>query len=163
MKKILSLILSIFIVITMLPLDIVLATDNQDILAQYTGSTTASYGFKPDCTFTINKIVDGKFRGNFSATNLGKYNISQSVDGPVYENYDSFTCVFSLDNYYNTSFVITVFPFEGYCECVSSGTWHFVDFRMSGTKFDFGTNSEISGNTDFNEFNDVHGFIIGCL
>lgn len=152
MKKILSLILSIFIVITMLPLDIVLATDNQDILAQYTGSTTASYGFKPDCTFTINKIVDGKFRGNFSATNLGKYNISQSVDGPVYENYDSFTCVFSLDNYYNTSFVITVFPFEGYCECVSSGTWHFVDFRMSGTKFDFGTNSEISGNTDFNEF-----------
>ena len=54
MKKILSLILSIFIVITMLPLDIVLATDNQDILAQYTGSTTASYGFKPDCTFTIN-------------------------------------------------------------------------------------------------------------
>ena len=65
MKKILSLILSIFIVITMLPLDIVLATDNQDILAQYTGSTTASYGFKPDCTFTINKIVDGKFRGNF--------------------------------------------------------------------------------------------------
>ncbi len=46
MKKILSLILSIFIVITMLPLDIVLATDNQDILAQYTGSTTASYGYK---------------------------------------------------------------------------------------------------------------------
>ena len=64
----------------MLPLDIVLATDNQDILAQYTGSTTASYGFKPDCTFTINKIVNGKFRGNFSATNLGKYNIGQSVD-----------------------------------------------------------------------------------
>lgn len=78
MKKILSLILSIFIVITMLPLDIVLATDNQDILAQYTGSTTASYGFKPDCTFTINKIVNGKFRGNFSATNLGKYNIGQA-------------------------------------------------------------------------------------
>ena len=89
MKKILSLILSIFIVITMLPLDIVLAADNQDILAQYTGSTTASYGFKPDCTFTINKIVDGKFRGTFSATNLGRYNISQSVKGNVYENYEA--------------------------------------------------------------------------
>ena len=151
MKKMFSLILSIFIVITMFPTGILFAEDDQDVLAQYTGSTTASYGFKPDCIFTINKIVDGKFRGAFSATNLGRYNISQSVKGNVYENYDSFTCTFSLENYYNTSFVITVYPFEGYCECVSSGTWHFVDFRMNGTKFEFEANSEISGNADFNE------------
>ena len=45
----------------------------------YSGSTTASYGYKPDCTFTIDKIVDNKFRGSFSATNLGAYNVSQKV------------------------------------------------------------------------------------
>ena len=25
----------------------------QEVLAQYSGSTTASYDYKPDCTFTI--------------------------------------------------------------------------------------------------------------
>lgn len=63
----------------------------QEVLAQYSGSTTASWGYNPNCTFTINKIVGNKFRGSFSATNLGRYNISQSVKGNVYENYDSFT------------------------------------------------------------------------
>lgn len=150
-KKIIALMLSVLIFLTSMAPITVFAKDNQDILAQYTGSTTASYGFKPDCTFIINKIVDGKFRGAFSATNLGKYNISQSVEGNVYENHDSFTCTFSLKNYYNTSFVITVYPYEGCCECVSSGTWHFVDFRMNGTKFEFETNSENFGNADFNE------------
>lgn len=113
----------------------------QEVLAQYSGSITANYGYKPNCTFTVNKIVGDKFRGPFSATNLGKYNINQSVNGKVYNNYDSFTCVFSLENHYNTSFVITVYPLEGYCECISSGTWHFVDFRMNGTKFPFDTNT----------------------
>lgn len=149
MKKIISFVLSIVIFTSIMP-NCAFASE-QEVLAQYSGSTTASYGYKPNCTFTVNKIVDDKFRGSFSATNLGKYNISQSVEGQVYENYDSFTCVFSLDNYYNTSFVITVYPFEGYCECISSGTWHFVDFRMNGTKFSFNTSSEISGNLEFNE------------
>lgn len=149
MKKIISLILLIVIFTSIMP-NCAFASE-QEVLAQYSGSTTASYGYKPNCTFTVNKIVNDKFRGSFSATNLGKYNINQSVKGKVYDNYDSFTCVFSLENYYNTSFVITVFPFEGYCECVSSGTWHFVDFRMNGTKFEFETNSEITGNADFNE------------
>ena len=81
----------------------------QEVLAQYSGSTTANYSYKPNCTFTVNKIVGDKFRGSFSATNSGKYNINQSVNGKVYENYDSFTCQFSLENYYNTSFIITVY------------------------------------------------------
>ena len=29
--------------------------------AQYSGSTTASWGYKPNCTFTVNKIVGDKF------------------------------------------------------------------------------------------------------
>lgn len=149
MKKIISFVLSIVIFTSIIP-NCAFASE-QEVLAQYSGSTTASYGYKPNCTFTVNKIVDDKFRGTFSATNLGIYNISQSVEGQVYENYDSFTCVFSLDSYYNTSFVITVYPFEGYCECISSGTWHFVDFRMNGTKLTFNTNSEISGNAEFDE------------
>lgn len=103
MKKIISLILLIVIFTSIMP-NCAFASE-QEVLAQYSGSTTASYGFKPDCTFTINKIVDSKFRGTFSATNLGRYNINQSVNGNVYKNYDSFTCTFSLENYYNTSFV----------------------------------------------------------
>ncbi|WP_308619022.1 hypothetical protein [uncultured Eubacterium sp.] len=103
MKKIISLILLIVIFTSIMP-NCAFASE-QEVLAQYSGSTTASYGYKPNCTFTVNKIVNDKFRGSFSATNLGKYNINQSVKGKVYDNYDSFTCVFSLENYYNTSFV----------------------------------------------------------
>lgn len=61
-KKITALILSVLILLTSIS-PITVFAEQQDILAQYTGSTTASYGFKPDCTFTINKIVDDKFRG----------------------------------------------------------------------------------------------------
>lgn len=89
MKKIISLILSIVIFTSIMP-NCAFASE-QEVLAQYSGSTTASYGYKPNCTFTVNKIVNDKFRGSFSATNLGRYNISQSVKGNVYENYDSFT------------------------------------------------------------------------
>lgn len=55
----------------------------QEVLAQYSGSTTASYGYKPNCTFTVNKIVDDKFRGNFSAANLGQYSFDKAVNGSV--------------------------------------------------------------------------------
>lgn len=40
-----------------------------DFYAQYSGSTDASWGYNPDCTFTINKIVDNKFTSRFSAQN----------------------------------------------------------------------------------------------
>ena len=37
------------------------ASDSGDFFAQYSGSTTASWGYKPNCTFTVNKIVGDKF------------------------------------------------------------------------------------------------------
>ena len=94
MKKIISFVLSVVIFTSIIP-NCAFASE-QEVLAQYSGSTTASYGYKPNCTFTVNKIIDDKFRGSFSATNLGRYNINQSINGKVYNNYDSFTCVFSL-------------------------------------------------------------------
>lgn len=77
MKNIISLGLSIVIFTSIMPN--CASASEQEVLAQYSGSTTASYGYKPNCTFTVNKIVGDKFRGSFSATNLGKYNINQSV------------------------------------------------------------------------------------
>lgn len=67
---------SVFMVLIILCSNFPIAANasNNDFYAQYSGSTTASYGYKPNCTFTVNKIVDDKFRGSFSATNLGKYN-----------------------------------------------------------------------------------------
>lgn len=70
-KKIIAILLSLFVLITTIPTVPVFA-DEQDILAQYNGSTTASYGYKPNCTFTVNKIVNNKFIGRFTAMNLEK-------------------------------------------------------------------------------------------
>lgn len=106
----------------------------------YTGSTTANYGYKPDCTFTINKIVGNKFRGNFSAQNIGKYSFSENVSGFVTNGNDHFTCYFKVyfyNNLYYSNIIATVYPYEGKCECCCEGTWHLVDFEMSGTKFTF--------------------------
>lgn len=109
MKKLKSFISIFLILLTFIPTSnitcFVNQNDDSEYYAQYSGSTDASWGYKPYCTFMVNKIVDSKFRGTFPATNLGRYNISQSVKGNVYKNYDSFTCTFSLENYYNTSFV----------------------------------------------------------
>lgn len=55
----------------------VYADDSDNVYCQYTGSTTASWGYKPNCTFTVNKIVGDKFKGSFVATNLGSYNLSK--------------------------------------------------------------------------------------
>lgn len=44
-----------------------------DFYAQYSGSTDAGWGYSPDCTFTINKIVGNKFRGTFSAQNMDSF------------------------------------------------------------------------------------------
>lgn len=77
MKKNVQLkIFSIFMVLIILcsNFPMVANASNNDFYVQYSGSTTASCGYNPDCTFTINKIVGNKFRGSFSATNLGKYN-----------------------------------------------------------------------------------------
>ena len=45
----------------------------QEVLAQYSGSTTASYGYKPYCAFTINKIVGNRFSGTFSSQNMDSF------------------------------------------------------------------------------------------
>jgi|GEM_PF-656714 len=134
-RKFLSIV--IIIAMFMVPNNLVAFADanTNDYFMQYNGSTTASYGYRPNCTFTIYKMVNGRFKGNFTATNLGSYDVNQNVEGNVYDNYDSFTCVFSFTNYYNTTFIIDVYPYEGYCECITSGSWHFEDFLMYGTRF----------------------------
>lgn len=84
MKKNVQLkILSVFMVLIILcsNFPIVANASNNDFYAQYSGSTTASWGYKPDCTFTVNKIVGDKFKGSFVATNLGSYNLSKQVEG----------------------------------------------------------------------------------
>lgn len=73
MKKFLSITLSVILMLSIIPLT-VYADDSDNVYCQYIGSTTANWGYKPNCTFTVNKIVGDKFRGSFSATNLGKYN-----------------------------------------------------------------------------------------
>lgn len=143
MKKNVQLkILSVFMVLIILcsNFPIVANASNNDFYAQYSGSTTASWGYKPDCTFTINKIVGNKFRGNFSAQNIGKYSFSENVSGFVTNGNDHFTCYFKVyfyNNLYYSNIIATVYPYEGKCECFCEGTWHLVDFEMSGTKFTF--------------------------
>lgn len=39
--------------------------DNQNYCFKYTGSTQTSYGYKPNCTFTIFKIKGNKFRWRY--------------------------------------------------------------------------------------------------
>ena len=46
---------------------------SDDFYAQYSGSTDASWGYKPYCTFTINKIVGNRFRGTVSAQNMDSF------------------------------------------------------------------------------------------
>lgn len=71
MKKIISFVLSILIFTSIMP-NCAFASE-QEVLAQYSGSTTASYGYKPYCTFTINKIVGNRFRGTFSVQNMDSF------------------------------------------------------------------------------------------
>lgn len=132
------------------------ASDN-DFYAQYSGSTTAGWGYKPDCIFTINKIVGNRFRGNFSAQNIDKYSFSENVSGFVTKGSDSFTCYFRV-NFYNNKYysniTATVYPYEGRCECLCDGSWHLVDFEMTGTKFNFNIDpSKIIDSSEYNENN----------
>lgn len=150
-KKITTIILSIIIILNLSPFNALAEIDSNDFYAQYSGTTQASYGYNPDCTFTITKIIDDRFTGYFSATGLGRYNINQDVKGIVYSGASSFTCIFSLSNYYNTSFVITVYPNEGYCICITSGNWHFEDFEMTGTIFSYSQNVNPITSDNFSE------------
>lgn len=150
-KKITTIILSIIIILNLSPFNALAEIDSNDFYAQYSGTTQASYGYNPDCTFTITKIIDDRFTGYFSATGLGRYNINQDVKGIVYSGASSFTCIFSLSNYYNTSFVITVYPNEGYCRCITSGNWHFEDFEMTGTIFSYSQNVNPITSDNFSE------------
>ena len=61
----LSIILALSLLLTMLPINVFA---EEDYYAQYSGSTQASYGYKPNCTFTVNKIINGKFTGRFAAS-----------------------------------------------------------------------------------------------
>ena len=71
MKKIISFVLSIVIFTSIMP-NCAFASE-QEVLAQYSGSTTVSYGYKPYCTFTINKIVGNRFSGTFSSQNMDSF------------------------------------------------------------------------------------------
>ena len=153
MKKFLSITLSVILMLSIIPLT-VYADDSDNVYCQYTGSTTASWGYKPNCTFTVNKIVGDKFKGSFVATNLGSYNLSKQVEGTVYKDINSFTCQFSIPEYYDTWFSILVHPYQGYCQCVTAGNWHFEDFEMTGTKFSYGNDDSEPGKDDI-DINDV--------
>lgn len=112
--------------------------DTKEYYAQYSGSTTASWGYKPDCTFTITKIAGNRFKGTFSAQNIDKYSFTQNITGTVTKSSESFTCFFSVNFYnnrYYSNIIATVYPYEGKCECFCEGSWHLVDFIMNGTKF----------------------------
>lgn len=142
MKKCLSKILSVILTVVMicnaiLPCTLSLASDaDENYYVQYSGSTDASWGYHPNCTFTVNKIVDNRFKGSFSASNLGTYSFSENVTGRVYQSDDSFTCSFTVkfyNNRYYSSITATVYPYEGYCDCFCAGSWHLEDFTMIGT------------------------------
>ena len=71
-NKFIALILSLILVLTT-AIPAFGETDTNDVYLQYSGTTDASYGYKPNCTFTIFKINGNKFRGNFSAQNMDSF------------------------------------------------------------------------------------------
>lgn len=136
-KKVILIILCIVLVISTNPF-VSLANEENDFYAQYSGSTSASWGYNPSCTFTINKIVGNRFRGSFSAQNIDPYSFSENVSGLVTSTEEKFTCYFRV-SFYNgrcySNIIATVYPYEGRCECLCDGSWHLVDFEMMGTRF----------------------------
>lgn len=134
----------------------VYASENTDYYARYSGSTQASWGYNPHCTFTINKIVDNKFTGRFSASNLGSYSFDEEVSGVVYFGINSFTCVFTVkfyNNRYYSNIIATVDKVEGTCECYCEGSWHMEDFIMTGTKFNYTTGFGVS--SEFDSYSEI--------
>lgn len=159
MKKLKSFISIFLILLTFIPTSNITCYANQnddsEYYAQYTGSTDASWGYKPYCTFTVTKIVNNKFIGRFSATNLGQYSFDKAVNGSVTFGKNSFTCSFTVKFYndrYYSNITATVDKINGTCECFCEGSWHLEDFIMTGTKFNypagFGVDSQF---TSFSE------------
>ena len=149
LKKALAIILSLIIISVNIPYAY---ADNESVIGVYTGTTTASYGYHPNCSFSINRIVNGKFRGQFSASNLGSYNVNQAVEGTVYYGNSDLSMHFSLSGYFNTSFIMTLYPYEGRCHCITSGSFHFEEFDMYGTVFsDMNLENDIPANSLFDE------------
>lgn len=74
-NKIVIKIFSIFLVISIIwgNETIIANADTNNYYAQYSGSTSASWGYNPNCTFTIDKIVGNRFRGTFSAQNMDSF------------------------------------------------------------------------------------------
>lgn len=163
-KNICKKILAIFItlIIFCCNFTVVARANENKFYAQYSGSTTSDWGYKPNCTFTINKIVGNRFRGTFSAQNINPYNFTQNIEGTVKRDLESFTCFFSVNFYNNKYFSIIrarVYPYEGKCECSCSGSWHLLDFEMTGTKFNINIDSnKIINSSNYNE-NDM----ISCM
>lgn len=163
-KNICKKILAIFItlIIFCCNFTVVARANENKFYAQYSGSTTSDWGYKPNCTFTINKIVGNRFRGTFSAQNINPYNFTQNIEGTVKRDLESFTCFFSVNFYNNKYFSIIrarVYPYEGKCECSCGGSWHLLDFEMTGTKFNINIDSnKIINSSNYNE-NDM----ISCM
>lgn len=159
MKKLKSFISIFLILLTFIPTSIITCYANQnddsEYYAQYSGSTDASWGYKPYCTFTVTKIVNNKFTGRFSAANLGQYSFDKAINGSVTFGKNSFTCSFTVKFYndrYYSNIIATVDKINGTCECFCEGSWHLEDFIMTGTKFNypvgFGVDSQF---TSFSE------------
>ena len=83
MKKLKSFISIFLILLTFISTSNITCYADQNVdseyYAQYSGSTEASWGYKPYCTFTVTKIVNNKFTGRFSAANLGQYSFDKAV------------------------------------------------------------------------------------
>ena len=75
MKKYLSIIIAIVMMFQIVQSEIIVFAEeeNNNYYVQYSGSTNASWGYKPYCTFTINKIVGNRFRGTVSAQNMDSF------------------------------------------------------------------------------------------
>ena len=159
MKKLKSFISIFLILLTFISTSNITCYADQNVdseyYAQYSGSTEASWGYKPYCTFTVTKIVNNKFTGRFSAANLGQYSFDKAVNGNVTFGKNSFTCSFTVKFYndrYYSNITATVDKINGTCECFCEGSWLLEDFIMAGTKFNypegFGVDSQF---TSFSE------------
>lgn len=121
----------------------------------YSGSTTASWGYEPNCTFKLTAVKNNRFRGVFSVSNIGAYSFSENISGAFYSSDHSFTCIFTVYFYekrYYSNITLTAYPEEGYCDCFCEGSWHMENFRMYGARFIYGNNnSSITGNEFYDE------------
>ena len=68
-----------------LPCTLSLASDaDENYYVQYSGSTDASWGYHPNCTFKLTTVKNNRFRGVFSVSNIGMYSFSENISGAFY-------------------------------------------------------------------------------